>query len=48
MTALKRSGLCATTAPTNKPPLDPPLIPRCLLDVMPFAIRVSPTAIKSS
>ena len=41
MTALNKSGLWVTTAPTNKPPFEPPLIPRWLLDVMFSLINVS-------
>ena len=46
--APKRSGLWFRTAPTRRPPLDPPTIPRCAGEVQRFATSHSAAAMKSS
>ena len=45
---LNRSGLWVMTAPTSRPPLDPPSIPSLSLAVYFASIRYSAAAMKSS
>ncbi|MNS97825.1 hypothetical protein D3C72_1918530 [compost metagenome] len=46
--ALIRSGRWVSMAPMNRPPCEPPMIPRCGWLVMPRVIRSWATAWKSS
>ena len=48
ITALNRSGRCVNMTPINRPPLDPPSIPRCLGAVILSAMSFSATEMKSS